>query len=464
MLQPVNRLPPEILCRVVRFVPDKKAKDAKSIVPLTHVCRYWRESIVSAPGNWTLISSGSKDLTALSLGRSKAAPLEIDLNLRTRDREFLNLLLPRIHNTESLTVHGFSSIEELIRALPNFPRSTPNLQSLSLHIAYTRAERERSIDPFESLVDTLKHLSLNHFPLYPFLRLRSLTELDLIDNRFNHHVDTLLNFLKENPSLETVTLGIGFAEASLRSTRLSAAIETQLRHLSIRGNAMDSKAIISGIAFQRGTRLEINHQSSDAFGTLSGILSGIPAKQLSNLLSPTFMECQSYCRSIRLLGPSGDLLFKCLHGPEDPFSELHLLPLTLTNVRELRIVHCRSGMAPSPLKPTVFHPSSLSALETLAVNCETSVSHLFSTLFSNPSSSPSLKTLAFLDCNLTEDFMEELMKFALNRKGTTSARLHRVVIVNSKGKLPTITSVDALGKHVPVVDARMGKEFPKDLT
>ena len=466
MLQPVNRLPPEILCRVVRFVPDKKAKDTKSIIPLTHVCRYWRESIVSAAGLWTLVSSESTDLTALCLGRSKAAPLEVYLDLRTRDREFFNLLLPRIHNTGSLSVHGFSYIEELTRALPNFPRSTPNLQSLTLRVTFTRAERNRSSDLFDPLANTLKHLSLSHFPLSPsLLRLRSLTELDLSDNRLNVPLDTLLNFLQENRSLETATLSIGFAEPSLRSSRLGAAIETQLRHLHIRcSDAMDSRALISGIALQRGARLEISHQSSDAYATVSGILSGVPAKQLPNLSSPTFMECQSYCRSIRLLGPSGAFSFKCLHGPEDPFSELPLLPLSLTSVRELRLVHSRSERASSPLKPTIFHPSLLPALETLAVNCETSMSHLFSMLFSNPPSSPSLKTLALLDCNVTEDFMEELTKFASNRKSTTSARLYRVFIVNSKGKLPSIASVDALWKHVPVVDVRMGKEFPKDLT
>jgi len=459
----VNRLPPEILSHIALYVPDENAKDTRPILPLTHVCRYWRESIISTPEIWTSISSGSKGLTALNLERSKAAPLEIELNMRIRNRGFFDILLPRIQNTGSLSVHGFSSIEELTQALPNFPQSTPKLRSLTLRTAHTRAERNQSIAAFESLPSTLRHLSLNHFRLYPsFLHLRSLTELDLSNFRLNLPLDTLLNFLKENRSLEIATLSIGFLEPSLRSSRLATAIESRLRHLSIRcDDAMDGKALVSGIALQRGARLEIDHRSSNA--TLSGILSGVPATNLSNLSSPTFMECQSYCQFIRLLGPHGVFSFKCLHGPEDPFVEFPLLPFTFTTIRELRLTHRRSERAPSPLKPTVFHPSFLPALEALAVSCETSLSHLFSVLFSNPSSSPSLKTLAFLDCNLTEDFMDELMRFASNRRNTTSARLHRVVIVNSKGKLPSIASVDALGKHVPVVDVRMSKELPKDL-
>ena len=464
LLQPVNRLPPEILSHVARYVPDENAKDTRPILPLTHVCRYWRESIISTPGIWTSISSGSKGLTALNLERSKAAPLEIELNMRIRDRGFFDILLPHIKNAGSLSVHGFSSVEELTQVLPNFPRSTPNLRSLTLRAAYTKTERNQSIAVFESLTSTLRYLSLNHFHLYPsFLHLRSLTELELSNFRLNLPLDTLLNFLKENRSLETATLSIGFAEPSLRSSRLATAIENRLRCLSIRcDEALDGRALVSSIVLQRGARLEIDHRSSNA--TLSGILSGVPATNLSNLSSPTFMECQSYCRLIRLLGPHGVFSFKCLHGPEDPFAEFPLLPLTLTTIREFRLVHRRSERALSPLKPTVFQPSFFPALETLAVNCETSVSYLFSVLFSNPSSPPSLKTLAFFDCNLTEDFMEELMRFASSRKNTTSARLHRVVIVNSKGKLPGFASIDALGKHVPVVDVRMSKELPKDLT
>lgn len=74
-----------------------------------------------------------------------------------------------------------------------------------------------------------------------------------------------------------------------------------------------------------------------------------------------------------------------------------------------------------------------------------------------------MKTLAFLDCDLDEGFMEKLTWFVCNRRNTASAWLYRVVIVNSKGNLPSVDSIDALGKHVPVVDVRVGKELPSDL-
>jgi len=86
--------------------------------------------------------------------------------------------------------------------------------------------------------------------------------------------------------------------------------------------------------------------------------------------------------------------------------------------------------------------------------------HLFSALLSNPSSSPSLRALAFLDCNLSEDFLDALTRFTSDRKRTTSAWLRRVVIVSSEGKDPTVASICGLEKHISAVDVWVGKMPP----
>ena len=112
------------------------------------------------------------------------------------------------------------------------------------------------------------------------------------------------------------------------------------------------------------------------------------------------------------------------------------------------------------LEPVVFDPSVFPALETFTIDCEIQISHLLSTLLSNPSFSPSLKTLAFLNCDLSGGSMEALTRFASERTKTTSARLRRVVIVDSKGNLPSVASIDALEKYVPIVNVDVGKELP----
>ena len=67
MLQPVNKLPPEIISHIARDISGRFDLDARRMVPLTHACRYWRESIALAPENWSMIFSHSEPLAALSL-------------------------------------------------------------------------------------------------------------------------------------------------------------------------------------------------------------------------------------------------------------------------------------------------------------------------------------------------------------------------------------------------------------
>ena len=457
----MNRLPPETISRIARCFLDGDSIDARSIIPLTHVCRFWRESIVSTPRNWTLISSEWIGLAKLSLKRSGAAPLELSLDISQvkRNSGFSALLVPYVRNIESLSINFVSSTNELAQMLRNFPQSTPNLRSLSL---FGCPDRGRSADPSGLLTTTLTHLSLTDTPLYPeFLRLRALTDLTLRNHRFDLHRNTLLEFLEENRSLERATLEIKFTHLHLRASwARPAVIMNRLRYLSMRcSNTMDNKALLSGIAIRRGVHLEISCHERD--GRLNDVLSGIPAVQLSNLLSSTFMEYQTCSRSIRLLGPNGNFSFENPLGLDDPFVEFPLLPLI--DVRELHLRHRKMKEDSQPLNLLVLRPSFFPALKTLAVDCETNVSHLFSALFRDPSFPPSLKTLAFLDCNLADSFMVKLARFASSRSKTDSVRLHRVVIVNSEGKFPSVASIDALGKHVPVINALIGKKLPTDL-
>ena len=139
------------------------------------------------------------------------------------------------------------------------------------------------------------------------------------------------------------------------------------------------------------------------------------------------------------------------------------LPLfSLADVREFRLKHhTPQRVRPLPNFPVLYLAFS-PVLETLAVECDTDA--LRSALLPNPSASPSLKTLAFLNCIITEDFMEKLVRFASDRKNTSAARLHHVVIVDEDGRFPSAALIHALGKHVPVVDVRFGTKLPIELT
>ena len=454
----MNRLPPEILSLIARCTLNEDSVDAKLIVPLTHVCRYWHESIASAPRNWTLISNERIGLTRLSLQRCKAAPLELRINVLPNPG-FSILITPYIQNTETLHI-DFAWPHKLAQTLPLRPM--PNLRSLSLsgYVGW-----DRSIDHTEQLMllaPALTHLSVTNIPLFPsLLHVRALTDLTLHNYNLDFHLDTLLGFLEERHSLQHVTLRIGFKKPSLRNSWRRVAIRNQLRSLSMYcADAMDSKALISSIALQRGAHLEMILHEGNAGA--KAILPLLPMAHLSNLQSPTHMEYKFDETGFRLLGPNGSFSFTDFFGIGELFVKLPL-PL-LANIRTF----CFTGRVWKVWKyrrnPIVFPPLSLPALETLSIKCEVAASHFLSALFSDPSSSPSLRTITFLDCDLGEDFMDALTRFASNRKRTTSTWLHRVVIISSKGNLPNVSAIDALGKHVPAVDVQIGKKLPMDLT
>ena len=168
-------------------------------------------------------------------------------------------------------------------------------------------------------------------------------------------------------------------------------------------------------------------------------------------------------RTIQLLGPNGSVKFTGHHGTDIPFVELPHLPLA--DIRRLRLDTCRWEWIQLPPSPAVFHYlPSIPALETLTTECDTDLSRLLSPVFSNQSSSPFLKTLAFSDCTITEEFMKKLTRFASDRKSTTSVGLHHVAIFYREGKFPSTASIRELEDHVPVVDVWVATKAPTSLT
>ena len=455
-MQPVNRLPPEILSYIARGVCNKYHEDARTIIPLTHVCRYWRVSIISTPENWAVISNHPNNIAALSLERAKAAPLEIylDMDRRRQDPEFLDPFIPHFRNAETMRITSLSTIEDLSFVSQH---TMANLRSLAL-LDRGHLNWDRSIDPFEPLTYTLRYLELFAIPLYPsFLNLTTLTGLDLRDFRCSIHLDTFLDFLERNHSLTSARLHIWFIEPFLRSSRRRAPIQNRLQYLRIVcGDVMDGQALISGIALSKGAELEFNCWCNDG---VNDVLSVIPTTHLSNLPSPTFMRYRVCPRFIKLHGPNGAASFYSSPGPNIPFAEFPRIPLA--SIRRFHLDACGWDSIQSSPGSVTFHLSPFTALETF-IAYHTDLSYL-SALLENPSASPSLKTFAFLNCFLSEEFMEALTRFASDRKNTTSTRLQCVVIIHQSKMFPSIASIRTLERHVPLVDVRIATELPRDL-
>ena len=77
---PTHQLPPEILIRILYLAVDHGSHEhAEQIIPLTHVCRYWRTLLLSYPRMWSTLRMKPGDPSVISewLARSQNVPLTV---------------------------------------------------------------------------------------------------------------------------------------------------------------------------------------------------------------------------------------------------------------------------------------------------------------------------------------------------------------------------------------------------
>ena len=77
---PTYRLPPEILTKILYLAVDHDSEEhAEQIIPLTHVCRYWRTLLLSYPRMWSTLrmKPGNPSLISEWLARSQNLPLTV---------------------------------------------------------------------------------------------------------------------------------------------------------------------------------------------------------------------------------------------------------------------------------------------------------------------------------------------------------------------------------------------------
>jgi hypothetical protein len=171
MQAPVNGLPPEVLCRVFQH-----RNCGQDLVVATHVCRYWRSTLISDPSLWTSIllnSTSDANRTQTYLERSKSATLDIKIiSDHLKDLHVFQNLSPHISRTRSFIIDGlgpnFIAISSLLLCKP-----VPSLEYLSMslsiisHVPSTTssANKHRHSAPQASLEFALFSDPLSHFPI-----------------------------------------------------------------------------------------------------------------------------------------------------------------------------------------------------------------------------------------------------------------------------------------------------------
>ena len=457
----MNRLPPGVLASCATFV---SGADPRPIVPLTHVCQYWRESIGSNPENWKSIGMGWKRLVPLCLGRVGPVPLVVDIAVPDGkgDEAFFDTLLPHVPRIGSLRLTGYSSIETVAEDLPGLFAS-PMLGLTSLELEQTAEPAQlfpsdnTPVPPPFLDVSKLRSLSLTRTPLYPPLfAVTSLVELKLIGYTTPFHFGTFLGLLDSNPGLELVMLDIQFARRLADTKPTRKVFLPRLQHLSITcSDPIYSKGLLSSIFLPRGVHLEVVSTQSDRSAQLGSFLPS-PPTPIHDLLAPTTtIKTQVTPWEFRLFGNGSTFTFRSSHPLLAMHPELKLFPST--TIREFYTNIHPFKYPDAGVSETL---ELLPALETLVFSKTAFPLGLLSALTEEPVLCPALKTLAFFDCGINSDIMKKLGEAIAMRRGSPAARLHRVVIVDSAGISPDLALVQQLRKSVPCVEVRNDDKLP----
>ena len=334
----------------------------------------------------------------------------------------------------------------------------PNLTSLELEQtaqpAKSSPSSETPVPPLFQSVSKLKSLHLTRTPLYPAVfSITSLVELKLVGYTTLFHLVKFIGFLRSNPDLEVIVLDVRFVKelfCFLSATRIVPL--AHLRELSFTcADASDAKELISSISFPRGIFLELSgHQTNQA-----GLGPFLPSPtRIGELLTPiTTIKYSATPRLLQLSGNNSSFSFRYPKPPSNLYQDLSLF--TTTTVREFHV-------AIGPCRENLFQPLSLlPALETLVLaNILFFPAQGLAFLADEPVLCPSLKTIAFFDCNVTPAVIKELETVVARRKNSTAAWLYRIVIVRRSGALPDHTLIRELRQYVPCVDARIDEKLP----
>ena len=199
--------PAEVIARIAMEV-QLAFPLRRNLIYMSHVCKSWREAVISYPLLWNTIDHDIEVVTRMCLERSESLPLTISLsNFSHWSRDTWRLIGSQASRFEELCLDGSlsSGLADIFSFLT--PGEGPLLlRELSL------VDSRGSPDGWWYLrspilskdIPTLHKLSLSSFPLILQLSvLRHLTILDL-DDPGSTSTNVLLHLLANNPSLQQV--------------------------------------------------------------------------------------------------------------------------------------------------------------------------------------------------------------------------------------------------------------------
>ena len=231
-LSPINCLPPEVLSAIPTYwVADSQG----DMIRATHVCRYWRTTLIGSPGLWNNVKSGNEARMRAYIHRSQSYPLSVEIKHPGQENILSDAVFFRMR---ALTLN--LPMANLTRHLRRLASPTPMLEDLSITAADS-PEYPPVLEAGDFFVLSRLHLdgvSLN-FLYLPIPRLRVL-HLENLEN--NIRTPDFLQFLERTPWLEELSL-VNAGPRGGREPPERVVSLRSLRNLTLQGPVIKSKLL-----------------------------------------------------------------------------------------------------------------------------------------------------------------------------------------------------------------------------
>jgi len=252
-IRPVNRLPPEVLAEIFAFLHPRILHHYIPLVHATHVCRHWRNVILSTPSSWTWINPKWGELLTLSLRLSGSAPIEIEVsNLESFSHDFVDLLLPHCERITSFTLEFSTATRGYCSQIASGLRFMSNLRMLSI-IAEPGPTPYR-LPILSGDMPSLESITLSFFSYrQQVVQLTHLTTIN-ITVQYSALADVIGLFVN-NPKLRSATLCGSFRDKSCQWQRGAVHMES-LRQLDLLSWSTAS-SFLPFVALKKGAHIRV---------------------------------------------------------------------------------------------------------------------------------------------------------------------------------------------------------------
>ena len=411
--------------------PSACGGDCQPLMAISQVCRYWRETLLSNPESWCFVRTEFPKLVPLFLGRSGSYPLEIDLT-STRSSYTIGHIRPHAKRLVSLRCRVDEADTPFLQTLSQLDHS-PNLHTLSIASARAPAVAPELIKMafISGDMPALRTLELLPFPVIPqFVQFKHLINLRL--EVTNSTLTAVLDLLAANPSLEKVGL-VGNFEDAYDERADGSTVLGRLKFLSVERCA--PRRFFEKLTFPRGARVFIRYnprfippiftfqQSMETYTNLQGLTS------LHALMNP---GCDTY---VDATGPNGSIAIRYMELLDPTPMCNAITPLPTTGIIRLvcefypalDMVHIEKVTRMMDVLP------HLEEIELIHFGGENT--REFLSVIRTTSQWTMLRRLKFIHCRRVIDWIVDLIRVALERKGD-GLILDTVTIVYEWERLP----------------------------